>query len=78
MLAVHEIQDKRAKKNMQGTSTKEGRGLMKSIGRKKAAMLKLLDEMHIWKVAGRNESVDVHRLSDELINEMMKSPALNF
>jgi hypothetical protein len=35
MVMVHEIQDKRAKKALLGPSTKEGRGLKKSITRKK-------------------------------------------
>ena len=73
MLIVHEIQDKRVKKMQAGPSTKDGRGLKKSIGRRKAAMYKILDELYLWKVIGTDESVDDHRLSDAVVREMMKT-----
>ena len=56
-MMVHEIQDKRSKKALLGPSTKEGRGLKKSIGRKKVSMHKQLKEMYLWKVIGTGKSI---------------------
>ena len=70
---VHEIQDKRVKKLQAGPSTKDGRGLKKRIGRKKAALYKLLDELYLWKVIGTDQSVDDHRLPDTVVKEMLKT-----
>ena len=72
-LAVHEIQDKRAKKTAVGPSTKEGRGLKKSIGRRKAAMMKLLDERSMWMVVGTDGSVDEHRLDNDSVKAMLRT-----
>jgi hypothetical protein len=76
MVMVHEIQDKRAKKALLGPSTKDGRGLKKSIGRKKAAMRKRLDEMYLWKiigVAGKTIHDPGVRLSEAEVKEMLKT-----
>jgi hypothetical protein len=72
-LAVHEIQDKRFKKTAAGPSTKEGRSLEKSMGRRRAAMMKLLDERCIWKVVGTNSSIEQHRPNDEDVKQMLRS-----
>lgn len=74
-MMVHEIQDKRSKKALLGPSTKEGRGLKKSIGRKKVSMHKQLKEMYLWKVIGTGKSIhdsDV-QLNDEAIKEMLRT-----
>ena len=75
MVIVHEIQDKRAKKSLVGPSTKEGRGLKKSIGKKKAAMHKRLNEMYLWKVIGTSQTINCPgvRLSDSDVKEMLKT-----
>jgi len=73
MLTVHEIQDKRAKKTLLGPSTKEGRREKKAIGRKKAAMMKLLDERALWMVLGTDKSINSVRLSDEDVKQMLRT-----
>ena len=75
MVMVHEIQDKRAKKALLGPSTKEGRGLKKSITRKKTAMHKRLDEMYLWKIIGTDKTMSDPgvRLTEAEVKEMLKS-----
>ena len=73
MLTVHEIIDKKLKRKMAGPTTKVGQGLKKSVRRKKLGMLKLLNELYLWKVIGTDQSVDQHRLPDAAVKEMLKT-----
>ncbi len=72
-MAVHEIQDKRLRKTLAGPSTKEGKGLKKSIGRSKAAMLKLLAQLYLWKVLGTDARVEAHAMTPEAVKAMLKT-----
>ncbi len=72
-LAVHEIQDHRIEKRLQGASTTRGQSIKKRIGRRKAALLKLLNQLYLWKVIGTTESVEVHRMTTEAVSKMLET-----
>ena len=72
-MVVHDIQIMRAKKTAVGPSTKEGKGLKKSIGRAKGALMKLLDERSMWKMVGTGGSLDAHRMDSDAIKAMLRT-----
>lgn len=70
---MHDIVAKRAQKAVVGPSTKDGKRIKKLIARRKIAMLKLLDQMYLWKVVETQHNIADHKLSDVDIKEMLKS-----
>ena len=70
---MHDIVAKRAQKIAAGPSTKDGKRLKKLLARRKLAMLKLLDQMYLWKVVETQSNIADHRMSDVAVKEMLKN-----
>jgi hypothetical protein len=69
---VHEIRALRVAKGRAGYSTKDGVRLKKTTGRRKVAMMKLLDERCMWMVLGTAGSIDDHRMDQEAVKKMLQ------
>jgi hypothetical protein len=63
----------RVRKDLAGPSTKEGKGLKKGLGRRKVAMLKLLDQLYLWMVIGTDRRVEEHKMTPEAVKAMLKT-----